>query len=215
MSENKRQKIVVIGGGGHAKSVISILKKIKEFEIIGYVDISGRGRVLGIPYLGKDNILGKLFKGGCQSAVMGIGNVVITAKRSEMLEKIEKLGYKLPSIVSPSAIVNEDVKIKAGTVVLDRVVLCSGVRVGKGVILNTGSLIDHDCSIGDFVHVAPGAVLSGGVKIGAGSILGIGCRIIQDVTVEKNCLIAAGAVVVKDCRKLGTYMGVPAKLVEK
>ena len=34
------EKIVIIGGGGHAKVVISLLQKVDNFEIIGFVDIN-------------------------------------------------------------------------------------------------------------------------------------------------------------------------------
>ncbi len=208
------QKIIIIGGGGHAKSVISILKKIPEFKIVGYVDLENKGKVLGISYLGTDQILKKLSKDhDCHAAVMGVGSVGISSKRNELMSRIEAWGFHFPVVVSPSAIVNEDVKIGHGTVILDRAVVSSGVRIGKGVIINTGAVLDHDCRIGNFVHVAPGAVLSGTVRIGDGAHIGTGAKLIQEVTVGKNCLIAAGAVVVKDCRKQGTYMGLPARLV--
>ena len=40
------KKIVVISGGGHAKVVISILKKIGKYNIVGYTDIENRGNIL-------------------------------------------------------------------------------------------------------------------------------------------------------------------------
>ena len=33
------KSIVVIGGGGHAKVVISILRKLKRYRILGYTDL--------------------------------------------------------------------------------------------------------------------------------------------------------------------------------
>lgn len=39
-------------------------------------------------------------------------------------------------------------------------------KIGKGYIVNTGSTIDHDNNIGDFVHISPGAHLAGTVKVG-------------------------------------------------
>ena len=34
-----KDKIVVIGGGGHAKVIINILKKVGEYDILGYTDL--------------------------------------------------------------------------------------------------------------------------------------------------------------------------------
>jgi UDP-perosamine 4-acetyltransferase len=51
------EKIVVVGGGGHAKVLISILKKNADFEILGYTDLKDNGCILGIKYLGDDSVL--------------------------------------------------------------------------------------------------------------------------------------------------------------
>jgi hypothetical protein len=48
------EEIIVIGWGGHAKVVISILKKIGKYKIIGYTNIKNQGPILGIEYIGTD-----------------------------------------------------------------------------------------------------------------------------------------------------------------
>jgi len=44
-----KPKLILIGGGGHCKVVISILKKLKTFDIVGIIDKEDRigDRVLG------------------------------------------------------------------------------------------------------------------------------------------------------------------------
>ncbi len=207
-----KKKVLVIGGGGHAKSLISVLRKLKTFKVIGYVDVCDHGRILEVPYLGADRDLKAIAKKfGCFAAALGVGTIVLSNKRREIVEKLIDLGFQWPVIVSPTAIVNEDVVIGAGTVVFDGVVINAGTHVGQGCILNTGCILDHDCTIGDFVHIAPGAVLSGGVEVGDNCFLGTGVKVIQGVSIARDCLIAAGAVVVKNIEKSGTYLGVPAR----
>lgn len=46
------------------------------------------------------------------------------------------------------------------------------VVLGKGVICNTGAIIEHECIIGEYAHIAPGAVLTGNVQIGAHTFVG-------------------------------------------
>ena len=53
-------KIIIIGGGGLAKVVISILRKVNKYEICGYTETVDRGSVLQVPYLGDDVFLEKL-----------------------------------------------------------------------------------------------------------------------------------------------------------
>jgi sugar O-acyltransferase (sialic acid O-acetyltransferase NeuD family) len=208
-------KIIVIGGGGHAKVVISVLNKLKKFELLGYTDRVNNGRILGAKYLGNDSVLPAIKKKHptCE-AVIGVGNVKISDLREKIDHQLEKLKFKLPALVSPTAIVNRDVDVGEGTVIMDGVVIQPGTKIGACAIINTGALIDHDCSVGDYVHVAPGAVLCGGVQVGRGSLVGAGSTVIQYKKVGKDCLIGAGSTVIRDCLKPGTYFGLPAKLVK-
>jgi sugar O-acyltransferase (sialic acid O-acetyltransferase NeuD family) len=208
-------RIIIIGGGGHAKVLISVLKKIGRYEIIGYTDCSDKGIILDTKYLGEDNILNKIINDNPQVvAAIGIGNVEISEKRKKIKERLTEAGFFLPAIISPDAIINDDVQIDDGTVVFDGAVVNSGSRIGMCSIINTNCTIEHDCTIGDFVHLAPGATLSGGVKIDDFCVIGTGANIIQYRKIVKNCMIGAGSAVIKDCLISGTYVGIPAKKVQ-
>lgn len=207
-------KILVIGGGGHAKVIISILKKIGIYEIVGYTDLKGRGKILGVAYLGNDNRLEELYsKENIKNAVIGIGQIRNVESRKKIAEDVRKIGFEFPSIISPDSIINEDVSIGRGTVIMDSAVINSGTKIGTFSIVNTKASIDHDCEISDFVHIAPGVTLSGGVKVGNGSLIGAGVTIIQYKSIGENCIIGAGSLVVKDCLEKGKYLGIPAKLI--
>jgi sugar O-acyltransferase (sialic acid O-acetyltransferase NeuD family) len=205
--------IVVIGGGGHAKVVISVLKKCR-YEILGYTDKRDRGAILGVPYLGDDGTLRGLARDrGCCEAAVGLGKTDESSVRVRLQEEIATIGFAFPLIVSPLAVVNEEVELGPGTAVFDSVVVNSGTVTGRLCILNTSSTVEHDCRLGDNVHIAPGAILSGGVTVGANSMIGAGSIIIQDVTVCAGCLVGAGSTVVESIRVAGTYVGNPAKRI--
>lgn len=92
-------------------------------------------------------------------------------------------------------------------------VINSASILGKGVIVNTGSTIDHDCRIGNYVHAAPGSHISGTVFIGDRVWVGVGSCIVNNVSICEECVIGAGAAVIGDIERKGTYVGVPAKRV--
>jgi sugar O-acyltransferase (sialic acid O-acetyltransferase NeuD family) len=207
------KEIVVIGGGGHARVVISALKKEARYLILGYTDLRDRGVLLGVGYLGDDAALEDLARRNSPCcAAIGVGSIAAERKREELFALIERLGLSLPVVLSPNAIVNEGVTLGRGTVVLDGAVINPGCQVGLGVIINTNSTVDHDCAIEDFVHVAPGAVLSGGIKVGRRTLIGAGATVRQSVKICGDCTIGAGAVVVSDCVRPGVYAGVPARM---
>lgn len=206
-------KIVVIGGGGHAKVLISILKKC-SYEVVGYTDDYDRGSILGVSYLGKDSVLEEIGKESRVShAVVGIGKVDCSDTRLRIQEAIERWGVTFPVITSPRASVNEDVVLGEGTVVFDGAVINSGARIGRACIINTNSTVEHDCRVGDDVHIGPGAAISGGVEIGRHCMIGVGASIRHGVTIASRSLIGAGATVSRNIQDPGTYVGTPARKI--
>jgi len=208
-------KIVIVGGGGHAKVIISIIRKLNKYEILGYTDFKSKGSLLGIKYLGDDEVLKEIIKKHNRCcAVIGVGSVDVSNKRKLMKHKLELLGFTLPVIVSPNCIINENVNIDKATVIFDGVVINSYSVIGECAIINTNSTIEHDCFVGNFVHIGPGAVLAGNVKIGDSSIVGASATIITSKNICSNCIIGAGAVVVSDITLSGIYGGIPAKILK-
>jgi sugar O-acyltransferase (sialic acid O-acetyltransferase NeuD family) len=205
--------LVIIGGGGHAKVLVSVAKKC-DIAVLGYTDREDRGSILGVAYLGSDEVIPSLIQayGSCQ-AVVGVGKTDSSPLRMQLQEDICALGLVFPVIVSPVAVINEESTLGPGTVVFDGAVVNSGTRTGVCCILNTNSTVEHDCRLGDNVHIAPGAVLCGGVTVGANSVIGAGAIVIQGATVCADCIVGAGSVVVGDISAPGTHAGNPARRI--
>jgi len=204
-------RIVVISGGGQAKVIISILKKNREYEIAGYVDKVDKGELLGARYLGGDDVLRGLFENGVRNAAIGYGQLKDVSVKRDIVERVSRIGYSFPPVVSHDAIINEDVVISRGTVVIDGVVVNTGSRIGEFCLINTKSSIGHDCVIGEFTHVAPGATLTGEVRLGRNVLIGAGATVIQCRVIGDDVIVGAGAVVVEDIRDKGIYVGIPAR----
>lgn len=207
--------ILVIGGGGHAKSVLHILKHLSGYNILGYVDVENKGILLGVGYLGNDDMLPKIKEGSPHCiAVLGIGYLKISNQRELLMKKLTDLGYDMPAVISLFARVGEEVVAGKGTVIMDGVVIGPGSIIGEGVILNTSCSIDHDCHIENYVHIAPGVTICGGVTVGSGSFIGAGSTIIQYKRIGPHCMVRAGTVVVDDYLKSAVYVGAPARRSE-
>lgn len=203
--------VVVIGGGGHAKVLVAVLRKL-GWGIVGYTDQDDRGAILGVARLGGDGALAAVLAdhAGC-AAIVGVGKTDASALRLRLHRDAEALGFETPVIVSPHAVVNEEVRLGAGATVFDGVVVNSGTRTGAACILNTNATVEHDCSLGDDVHIAPGATVSGGVSIGDHCMIGAGATVIHGVSVCAGCVVGAGSVVTSDISEPGVYAGSPAR----
>jgi UDP-perosamine 4-acetyltransferase len=208
-----RGTVVVLGGGGHAKVLISVIRKL-PWTIVGYVDPRAVGPVLGVPHAGGDDVLPALLARypSC-AAALGVGKVDVTARRARIQAAAEALGYRFPSFVSPDAVVNIEVELGAGTAVFDGAIVNAGVVTGTTCVVNTNATVEHDCRLGANVHVATGATVSGGVTIGDHTFVGAGAVVIHGVRIAAGCLIGAGAIVTHDLTEPGTYVGRPARRI--
>jgi|SRR3989338_1307293 len=193
-------KIILVGGGGHCKVVMDAIESSGEFNIYGITDPSlpmGTS-VLNRKVLGGDDILPELFRKGIKHAFIGVGSIGNCDIRKKIYNNLKDIGFRLPSIIHPKAIVSKHVEIGEGSFIAAGAVINAGTKIGKNAIINTSSSIDHDCEIGDFVHVAPGAILSGGVKVGGNTHIGVGAKVIQYLAIKENSFIKAGALITEN-----------------
>jgi sugar O-acyltransferase (sialic acid O-acetyltransferase NeuD family) len=209
------KKIVLLGGGGHCKSIIDCIHTKTEFEIYGIVDPGGEKgkKIYGVPVIGTDDDLISIFNTGIKYAFVTVGSIGDTKLRSILYNKAREIGFVFPVIIDKSAILAKEVIIDEGTFIGKGTIVNSGVEIGKNCIVNTGSIIEHDCYIGDLCHIAPGAVICGGVRIGECTHIGCNASIIQGVTIGSNTLIGAGTVVIKNVESYKKVVGNPSKEV--
>jgi sugar O-acyltransferase (sialic acid O-acetyltransferase NeuD family) len=206
--------VIVIGGGGHAKVLISTLLLCHR-TILGFVELNPTASPLpGISYLGNDSAVVH-HKPDSVRLVNGVGSTGSTVRRQEIYDRFTQKGYSFATVVHPSAIVACEVQIGNGAQIMAGAVLQPGTRVDSNAIVNTGAIIDHDCDVGAHAHIAPGAVLSGGVRVEAGAHIGTGACIIQGLSVGAGSLVGAGAVVTKNVAPGATIVGVPARPINK
>lgn len=209
-----KKNIILIGGGGHCKVVISILKKINNFEITGIVDnYKAENFTSGIKIIGTDDNLKDVYKNGVYNALITVGSTKDNAKRYSLFNMAKEIGYEFPVIISPEAIVDKSIRIDEGTVIMQGSIINIDSSIGKNCIINTGAIIEHDCEIEDHCHIAPGVHISGSVEVGELSFIGIGATIIQGIKIGKNVTIGAGSVVIKDIPDNVIVLGNPAKII--
>ncbi|MGM9967099.1 MAG: acetyltransferase [Rummeliibacillus sp.] len=202
------EKIIVLGMGGHAKSIVDAIERQNNFQVAGYVvnEEPNKKVLYDYPIIGKDKDLKSLFEQGIHNIAIGIGFLGRNEIRKKLYYLAKNLGYFFPIICDPSAIISQKVKIEEGTFIGKGAIVNAGTYIGKMCILNTGAIIEHDCIIDDFSHVAVGTVLCGRVKVGKQAFIGANATVIQEKFVGNNCIVAAGTVVRKDIEH-GVFIG--------
>lgn len=210
------KKVLLLGGGGHAKCVIDAMKWTRVLTPAGVIDLPGRkgDTVLGVKITGSDADLPAFYKRGLRLAFVALGSTGDPARRIALWELAEKAGYSFPTVVHPSAMVSDHARLGHGVYVGPGAIVNAGAAVGDGCIINSGAIVEHDCRLGNFVHIAPGAALSAGVTVGDRSHIGTGCCTAQYLTIGEDTIVGAGAVVVKDLPSNAVCVGHPAKKIK-
>ena len=189
-------KILLIGGGGHCKSVIDIIEQTGQFEIIGIIDLPEKigGSILGYPIIGTDKDI-KSFQNNISAVHITIGMIRLSDKRAKLFTELKNRGFKFPIIQSPNAYVSKHAKVGEGTVIMHQAIVNAGAIVGENCIINTKSLIEHDAIVCDHCHIATGAIINGGVIVGKGSFVGSGSVSKQNSTIPENSFIKANTII--------------------
>lgn len=207
--------IIIIGAGGHARVLMSVLKTA-EREIIGILDSDNLliGQTVdGICILGNDDKISHYANNSIE-LVNGIGSIAVTDKRKDVYMKFKNSGYVFACVMHPSAMIMSHVRLEEGVQIMAGAIVQTGCVIGENTIVNTGAVIDHECKIGAHVHIASGAVLSGWVEIGDMTHIGAGATIIQGIKIGDKAIVGAGAVVIRDVPRGSKVVGNPARTLK-
>ena len=211
------RKLLLIGGGGHCKSIIDVLEESEPvYSEIGIIDIHNIGKkVMDYIVLGNDDDLQKLLKEGYTDAFISLGGIGNGAIRENHFLRIKSMGFNIPNIVSSTATVSRNVVLGDGIFIGKKAVVNVGVTIGNNSIINTVAIVEHDCQIDSSVHISPGSVLSGGVTIGNYSHLGTNACVVQNIQIGKNVIVGAGSVVNKSLNNNIIAYGVPCREIKQ
>lgn len=208
----ERPRLLILGAGGHGRAVLATLRDAGWPEPAGVLDDTPSASLPGLPWLGPLARAAALRAEGLSAAHVALGANVA---RGRLGEHLLALGYALPPILHPSAILAGDASLGAGSVAMPRAVLGAAARVGPHGILNTASVVEHDCILGAACHIAPGAVLGGSVTLGEAVLVGLGAAIRPGLRLGRGAIIALGAAVVSDVPEGETVGGVPARALPR
>ena len=189
-----KEKILLIGGGGHAKAVIDVIEQEGKFEIAGIVEkfVGESEAVLGYPLIGTDDELSELRK-EYKYAIITIGHLKSNAIRVKLFGILKELDFTLPVIVSPLAYLSKHAEVAEGTVIMHHALVNAGAKVGKNCIINSKALVEHDASVEEHSHISTGAIVNGGVRVKANSFYGSNAT--SKEYIEAQGFIKAGSVV--------------------
>ncbi|MFA6924578.1 MAG: NeuD/PglB/VioB family sugar acetyltransferase [Bacteroidales bacterium] len=202
------KEIVILGSGGHTRSLIVILESY-GFLIKGIYDnsfdIKNKEFINGYELVGKIDAIKEEY-----NLVLSIGDNV---QREIYFEKYYKQIAK-DNLIHPKALIEKRVDIGCSNQFFANIYINSNVIIGNNNIINTSCIIEHEAIIGNHNHISIGAVLCGRVNIGSCCFIGAGAVVIDKVKICDNVIVGANSVVIKNITEPGTYVGNPVRRVK-
>ena len=207
------KKVIIIGGGNHAKVVVDILRENnRDIHTILDDDENLIGKkLMGIEITAKISMLSELSKDKYE-IIISIGTPMI---RKKIFNKIKNMGFEFANAIHPNADLAESVITGKGLVINSGVVVHPDVKLEDNIILGMNATVSNDSLVEKHVHISPGVHITGECKIEECVELGTGAMILPRNKIGKNSVIGAGAVVNRDIEKNVTAVGVPVKVIKK
>ncbi|MFA5088107.1 MAG: acetyltransferase [Candidatus Omnitrophota bacterium] len=202
----KKEKIFIVGAGGHARSLMNALE-LSGFSILGLYDESCKKR---------ETINGRPLVGSL-AAIKSEDLLTIAAGDNQRRERLYRRYYRQilkKNVIHPTAQIEAQVSLGECNQILAQAFINSNVQIGNNNLINTRATIEHEVRVGDHCHISVGAIICGRVSIGDRCFIGAGAVIIDKIVLCDDVLVGANAVVIHDIKKPGTYVGNPARKVK-
>lgn len=205
------KNILIIGAGGHARPVMSTIRGIGQWNIVGVIDLNFHGQsevIMSAPILGGIDKIYDYDPSKTDLAIASGDNLL----RSNMQQMSDLDQYHFPNLVHPTAYVDKFSTMGLGNFIGPFAYIGSMVRIGNGNLINTRASIDHEVVLGNFTQLAPSSVVCGRSTIGDKVLIGANATILDGLKIADETVVGAGAVIIESiCIKGRTYVGVPGK----
>jgi sugar O-acyltransferase (sialic acid O-acetyltransferase NeuD family) len=217
MKHNDFSKIAIFGTGGFAREVLCLIYDVKGISpealtkevVFVSNDAHDPKEIYGFKVIPESE-----FDPSQYQATIGIGDGNVRKKLSGVLkEKFPSIRF--PVLVHPSVVVSPWVEIGEGGIICAGTILTCGIKIGKQVQFNLDCTVGHDCVIGDYVTTAPGVKISGNCELADFVYLGTNASLKQGVKISEKIVVGMAASVVGNLEVEGTYIGIPAKLLQR
>lgn len=160
--------LLILGAGGMGRMVQETALRL-GYEDIAFLDDAKKEK----------DVIGKCcdFENFLKKYDAAVGAFGDNNMRLLWTEKLIEVGYQVPALIHPTAVVSPNATVGRGCFVLQRAVVNRDTVMEHAVLINSGAVVDHDAYLSSGVHVGLGSIIkayctiSSGTRIEAGEVI--------------------------------------------
>tara|TARA_A100001388_G_C28687081_1_gene459340 strand:+ start:116 stop:739 length:624 start_codon:yes stop_codon:yes gene_type:complete len=206
------KKLVIIGAGGHCRSVLSTAKSMKlwqDFKIIDLNYTNKKEKIIGYKVYPIEKVQDYLKRKLDFFIAIGDNKV-----RKSTYRYMNKNKCSFVNIIHPNSHVDKNSIIGKGNFVGQFSNIGACAKLGNFNIINNYGNVEHEVTMGDFNHLAPSSTVCGRSQLKDNIFIGSNAVIIEKLSIAKNTTIGAGSVVLKSVDQPNQKLvGVPARII--
>lgn len=196
----RKARLLIIGAGGHGRSVAEAAELSGTFDVSGFLDdgLPVGQSVLMSSILGTICGLGSVdhlrrYRTACDQAIVAVGN---NAVREKLMQQLISMGFDLATVIHPRAFISPSAVVGMGSAVMAGAIVGTEAQLGIGVIVNCGAVVDHHAKVEDFGHLGVSACMAGGSILGRNAWMQAGCALGYGVEVPAGAVLLPGTALV-------------------
>lgn len=201
----------IVGAGGSGRSVLALLRHMGRdaavfYEEDAYFEARQQAKVMGLPVRPLSE-----FAPDRHSLLLSLGSGADRLRLAASLPP--ETDYA--SVAHPQAFFLEPMTLPPGAIIYNMTHISRNVSLGPHALIMTGTLIGHDTVIGAGFTTSGHVCIGGGARLGEAVYCGMHSAVRDGVSLADGVLLGMGAIVTKSIHAPGSYVGNPARKLEK
>ncbi|WP_370547729.1 NeuD/PglB/VioB family sugar acetyltransferase [Edwardsiella tarda] len=203
------KKLIIIGAGGFAKSIISSIDR-EKINLIGFIDTYKQGKHQGYPILA--NSIEKIKNANDFVYFIGIGE---PKYRWLFYQLLISKNLEMINIIDSSALIDKNVILGSGIYIGKMSIVNSDTKISDAVVVNTRALIEHGNILGCCSNISTNSVLNGDIHVGKRTFIG-SCSVVNgQLNIGCDSIIGSGSVVIRDVPDNVVVAGSPTRFIRE
>lgn len=206
----------IYGAGGLGRETLDLIDAINKSaptwgDILFIDDCGTHVNVEGIPVKSLDCFL-EAAKGQEAKVIVAVGEPSL---RKKLYDRAAQGGLDFATLIHPNVQVGRGTRVGKGCIIQYGTFISCDVTLGDNILLQPNCSIGHDSIVGTGCVLSSYVCIAGHCRIGEGTYLGLNSPVREGTTIGCNSIVGMGSVVMRDILDDVIAMGNPARAMQK